>query len=148
MTKQNTQRISGLAAINADVIRKAETADASQNREKLANGITGAGRDAAMNKPAHSKLPWENPGTDGGEYVICYTDEHGKRRTVAHVYSEANAALVVEACNNYEAVKLQHDELLAAIHDAVAKMDVRVCNASKGKSIAKLSKSLWPQSLK
>jgi hypothetical protein len=49
----------------------------------------------------HTKEPCECPGTDGGEYVICYKDKirSGKRRTIAHVYGEANARRIV-ACVN------------------------------------------------
>jgi hypothetical protein len=47
--------------------------------------------------------PWESPGTDGGEYVIC-AKVKGKRRTVAHVYSEANARLIAAAPELLEAL--------------------------------------------
>ena len=40
---------------------------------------------------------WECVGTDGGEWVICRRDKDGKRRTVAHVYGEANARLIAAA---------------------------------------------------
>lgn len=52
--------------------------------------------------------PWETPGTDGEERVICYRDKRGKRRTVAHVYGEteaerdARADLIVRAVNAHE----------------------------------------------
>jgi hypothetical protein len=52
--------------------------------------------------------PWETPGTDGEDRVICYRDRKGKRRTVAHVYGEteaerdARADLIVRAVNAHE----------------------------------------------
>lgn len=54
--------------------------------------------------------PWETPGTDGEDRVICYRDRKGRRRTVAHVYGEteterdARADLIVRAVNAYEGV--------------------------------------------
>ena len=52
----------------------------------------------------HTPGPWETPGEDGGERVICYQDSTGKRRTLAHVYDgeefgsmEANARLIAAA---------------------------------------------------
>ena len=47
----------------------------------------------------HTPEPWECPGTDGGAHVICHTDSSGKRRTLAHVYSKADASRIV-ACVN------------------------------------------------
>lgn len=44
---------------------------------------------------------WECPGTDGGDWVICYKDKHGKRRTIAHVYNKEAARLVTKAPEMY-----------------------------------------------
>lgn len=48
---------------------------------------------------------WECPGTDGDAWVICAKDRQGKRRTIAHVYQEANARLIVKAPEMYELIK-------------------------------------------
>jgi len=37
----------------------------------------------------------------------------------SHVEQEANAAFIVEACNNYERLKAERDELLAALRKVV-----------------------------
>ena len=70
-------------------------------------------------KPA-TPLPWECPGTDGEDYVICASPK-GKRRTIAHVYRhsdlgikrEENAAYIVHAANSYP-------ELVAALRSMMA----------------------------
>lgn len=45
----------------------------------------------------HTAGPWEMPGTDGGEFVICTHNSKGKRRTLAHAYSESDAHLIAAA---------------------------------------------------
>ena len=70
-------------------------------------------------KPS-TPLPWECPGLDADEYVICASPK-GKRRTIAHVYRhtdlgikrEDNAAYIVHACNAYP-------ELVAALRNCWA----------------------------
>ena len=42
-----------------------------------------------------TKGPWICPGTDGGDFVIC--NAKGKRRTIAHAYSKADAEFIVRA---------------------------------------------------
>jgi hypothetical protein len=68
----------------------------------------------------HTPGPWETPGTDGGERVVCATVA-GKRRTIAHVYApyidhdesgeerDANAHLITAAPDLLEACKLLAD---------------------------------------
>ena len=48
-------------------------------------------------KMTHTPGPWECPGTDGDEWAICHRDRTRKRRTIAHVYYEANARLIAAA---------------------------------------------------
>lgn len=67
-------------------------------------------------KVGHTPGPWEVPGTDGGEWVVCHKDKAGKRRTLAHVYSEADARLIMLACNS-------HYDLLAALKQALFVME-------------------------
>ena len=45
----------------------------------------------------HTAGPWEMPGTDAGEFVVCTDKSRGKRRTIAHVYDDANARLIAAA---------------------------------------------------
>ena len=43
------------------------------------------------------------PGTDAGEFVVCTDKSRGKRRTIAHVYDDANARLIAAAPELLEA---------------------------------------------
>ena len=81
-------------------------------------------------KPS-TPLPWECPGLDAYEYVICASPK-GKRRTIAHVYRhtdlgikrEENAAYIVAACNAYPelvAALRRSNAALKALHDLAAK---------------------------
>ncbi len=45
----------------------------------------------------HTPGPWEMPGQDGGDYVVCTHRSRGKRRSVAHIYNEADARLIAAA---------------------------------------------------
>lgn len=49
--------------------------------------------------------PWEMPGQDDGEFVICTDRKHGKRRTIAHVYDEDDAHLIKAAPDLLAALK-------------------------------------------
>jgi hypothetical protein len=40
---------------------------------------------------------WEMPGKDGDDWVVCTNGRKGKRRTIAHAYTEANAILIAAA---------------------------------------------------
>lgn len=51
---------------------------------------------------------WECPGKDGTDWVISAPDQHGKRRTLAHVYEEPHARLIAAA-----------PDLLAALNDVL-----------------------------
>jgi len=53
----------------------------------------------------HTPGPWESPGTDGGARVVCATIR-GKRRTVAHVYGDADARLIAAAPAMLEALRM------------------------------------------
>lgn len=75
----------------------------------------------------HTPLPWHVNQLDG--YSI-----HGIRGWIADVTAgtmnevsieerEANAKFIVEACNNYERIKAQRDELLAVMKRVLAFQD-------------------------
>ncbi len=53
----------------------------------------------------HTPGPLECPGLDGGKWIVCTHKDKGRRRTLAHVYSEANARLYAAAPEMYEALK-------------------------------------------
>jgi alpha-L-arabinofuranosidase len=67
---------------------------------------------------AHTPVPWECPGSDGGEFVICHTDSTGKRRTLAHVYSKQDAAFIVTAVNAYDSDQAKIAALVQALKRA------------------------------
>jgi hypothetical protein len=80
--------------------------------------------------------PWEMPGLDGDEYVICTDKAKGKRRTVAHAYSDANARLIAAAPDMLSALEMiaslaggQLPDYARSIHDiaraAIAKAEGR-----------------------
>ena len=48
----------------------------------------------------HTPGPWEMPGQDGGDYVVCTHGYIGKRRTVAYIYNEADARLIAAVSHN------------------------------------------------
>lgn len=58
-----------------------------------------------MSETAHTPGPWEAPGRDGDEWVICTHKSKGKRRTVAHAYSEHDARLIAAAPDMLEALR-------------------------------------------
>lgn len=62
-------------------------------------------------KPTPGK--WEIAGKDGDSHVICAKDKHGKRRTLAHAYTEGDAELIAEAGTVYHETGLTPREILA-----------------------------------
>lgn len=56
----------------------------------------------------HTNGPLEAPGMDGDAFVVCTHKMVGKRRTVAHAYSAADAALFAAA-----------PDLLAALREVI-----------------------------
>lgn len=79
-------------------------------------------RREAQAEAQHTPGPWEAPGRDDDDYVICATVK-GKRRTLAHIHdhdllgidAEANAALIARAPE----LAAENERLRALLADAL-----------------------------
>lgn len=87
----------------------------------------------AAGEAAH--VPYECPGSDGGEFVICHKDKSGKRRTLAHVYDAATAAFIVTACNSYESSQRRIAELEGTLEYAASFFDSANLESPEVKSL-------------
>ena len=107
------------------------------------------------NEPAaHTPLPWMTDGTDTGEYMrpkveiyyqAPYQNDGSRYHIIDVVYPstardtvgsderKANAAFIVEACNNYGALKAREADLLAVLENI---MQYCAVQGSKVESIA------------
>jgi len=54
-----------------------------------------------MSTTTHTPGPWLCPGKDGDDFIVCCLDKTGKRRTIAHAYTEANARLIAASPTLY-----------------------------------------------
>jgi hypothetical protein len=75
----------------------------------------------------HSKLPWKCDYFDNqetGEKLIIYNDEHSIAEVIQpnieHYLAKENADFIVEACNNYEALETNYNNLLAEFQEVSA----------------------------
>ena len=113
-------------------------------------------------KHTHTRTPWEiDTGLYGRNNEITIWGEADPVHDGAHQFigtldvapnSQANAAFIVEACNNYEQVKSQRDELAEALRQAQKSIclyhcrllnddkHIKACNAIKA-ALAKLEGS-------
>lgn len=66
----------------------------------------------------HTKGPFEAPGRDGDTFPVCTHKRVGKRRTVAHAYTAADAALFAAAPDLVKA--LEEIKRIGAIPDGDA----------------------------
>lgn len=79
-----------------------------------------------VQKMGHSKLPWQ-AGSEGGGIHDGNGDLIGLmlvNEDTPFALSEANALFVDEACNNYERVRAQRDELLGACERVIQLLGV------------------------
>ena len=98
-----------------DYLREEDTMTAKRHRASLLEKAMPFFHEENEKRRAETQAvlrPLQLLGTDGGEWVIARKDRHGKNRTVAHVYSEQDAALIVQAVNTHERAKDAIDSLI------------------------------------
>jgi len=71
----------------------------------------------------HSKLPWKNHVTD------VYSGEFGKGKRIALGCEPEDAAFIVKACNEYDALKAKAGKLDAATN-ALREIKIIACRAN------------------